>query len=59
MKLPRQEGDFGARSGAGLPKVAGTLARLPPVQAYLKNQVAPNISALAAALAAYSPNMRR
>jgi hypothetical protein len=51
--------------GAGLPKVAGTLLRAPPVQSYLKNQVAPgigrdpNISKLAAALAAYAPAARR
>jgi len=55
----------GAAVGAGLPKVAGTLLRAPPVQAYLKNQVAPGIgrareiSALAAALAAYAPGARR
>jgi hypothetical protein len=55
----------GAAIGAGLPKVAGTALRLPPVQAYLKNQVAPgigrnpNISKLAAALAAYAPAARR
>jgi hypothetical protein len=51
----------GAAVGAGLPKVAGTLLRAPPVQAYLKNQVAPgigrdpNIAKLAAALAAMRP----
>ena len=52
----------GAAVGAGLPKVAGTLLRAPPVQAYLKNQVAPGIgrsvSPLAAALAAYAPARR-
>jgi hypothetical protein len=55
----------GAAIGAGLPKAAGTALRLPPVQAYLKNQVAPGIgrspaaSALAAALEAYAPAARR
>ena len=55
----------GALIGAGLPKAAGTLLRAPPVQAYLKNQVAPgigrdpNIAKLAAALAAYAPAARR
>jgi hypothetical protein len=43
---------------------AGTLLRAPPVQANLRNQVAPgigrspNISKLAAALAAYAPAAR-
>jgi hypothetical protein len=52
-------------AGALAPKAAGTVLRAPPVQAYLKNQVAPgigrnpNISKLAAALAAYSPTARR
>ena len=55
----------GAAVGAGLPKAAGTARRLPPVQTYLKNQVAPgigrspNISKLAAALAAYAPSATR
>jgi hypothetical protein len=55
----------GAAVGAGLPKAAGTLLRAPPVQAYLKNQVAPgigrdpNIAKLAAALAAYAPGGQR
>jgi len=53
----------GLAAGALAPKVAGTVLRAPPVQAYLKNQVAPGIgrsvSPLAAALAAYAPAARR
>jgi hypothetical protein len=43
-----------ALAGAGLPKVAGTVLRAPPVQAYLIGRN-PNIAKLAAALAAYVP----